>query len=467
MHGTRRILLSAALLILVARCGATDGDGSAPLPPLDPPDAKAWRPAAPLAEEGLSPSVEVDADGEFLAVWTQAGPSALGPYSLESRRLAASGWAEPQAFTSPQSDLVAARLATDQHGQALAVWTDQQGVWASRQEPGRGWLAPQSVAAAPLVGLFFDAAWDGQGHAHVLWLVGESGRALVRARRFSAETGWEAPVELREAGSVGPPSLAVNERGDAVAAWSEFTLAASDVLACRYTPGKGWGESVLVGRFSTEHPTAKIGLATTRVHVTNPRVAIDREGTAIVAWGEDALPEAGATLRARRSSSSGDWEPEQILVELESKGEARPGDLKFDARGNATLVWAQFADAGIRDGSLWADRFEPGRGWGVPVQLQDEGLGDGPPDLGVSPGGSAVVAWAQLDGPGRLSFWAARWVPGGGWSAPALLQAVGPELKADWTFGEPKVAVALGGRAAAVWSWPDRQRYRLWASHLE
>ncbi len=87
----------------------------------------------------------------------------------------------------------------------------------------------------------------------------------------------------------------------------------------------------------------------------------------------------------------------------------------MDIDGNAVAVWTQYDGTG---GSIWANRFVPGMGWGRPELIETDDLGHAfDPQVSMDPAGSVVAVWHQDDGT-RDDIWANR---GMGNVPPALV----------------------------------------------
>jgi hypothetical protein len=106
----------------------------------------------------------------------------------------------------------------------------------------------------------------------------------------------------------------------------------------RYTPGVGW---------SAPETLADGGVT------SNPRVATDSEGNAIVAYTRLAPPETVADAWAH-TYSGGEWSGPVLLGLDRSNAEEDPAfqpSLAMDPNGNAMVVWREGPD-------IWAAAFE-------------------------------------------------------------------------------------------------------------
>jgi hypothetical protein len=176
-------------------------------------------------------------------------------------------------------------------------------------------------------------------------------------------------------------------------------------------------------------------------------IAVDGSGNAIAAWAEQDSLGAVSHILARRYASGSGWGP---TVPVETDNTARSGSfrLRMNASGNAVAAWRH------NDGALnhiWANMFDPSRGWGVagPIEADTAEDSSATPAAAIDPGGNAVVLWRQADGSGN-SLFANRYAVGGGWGEPVPVESeagdVAPELGLD---------VDPDGNAIAVWLQDD------------
>jgi hypothetical protein len=170
---------------------------------------------------------------------------------------------------------------------------------------------------------------------------------------------------------------------------------------------------------------------------------------------------SGETLDMTKSwtfrTRDGQWD-EPVLMEISDVGGAVTPQVAVEPNGNAVAVWSQF-DGTRRN--IWANRFTPAAGWGVPERIETDNAGDADfPDLALDPSGHAVAVWRQSDGT-RTNIWANRYSPTSGWSAAELIETNNAD---DAIF--PEVALDPNGNAIAVWSQSDGTRFSIWANRF-
>lgn len=136
-------------------------------------------------------------------------------------------------------------------------------------------------------------------------------------------------------------------------------------------------------------------------------------------------------------------------------------DLVVDLDGNVTVVWAEYT-GGFNTFGIWAARYTTGGGWGAAVPLEDQGSGDARrPRVDVDPAGRVTAVWQERetqDSGVPSHIWSARYVPGGGWTTPVLIE------NAEESAGLADVAVDPNGNAIAVWQQANGSANDIWSN---
>ncbi len=184
----------------------------------------------------------------------------------------------------------------------------------------------------------------------------------------------------------------------------------------------------------------------------DPRLVVDRWGHATVVWRMGSW----GTIWANRYLPGKGWTG---AVRIESgTGNALNPQAAVDAQGNVFVVWySQLSGAQ----TVWANRFSPDTGWASPVQLDQEGKAHAYQQrVAVDAQGNATAVWIQGGEPrSHVAF--ARYVPGAGWGSPALA-----EDDADTSsLRHVALAVGPGDQAFAVWNRLTTPR-SIWASRF-
>ncbi len=183
------------------------------------------------------------------------------------------------------------------------------------------------------------------------------------------------------------------------------------------------------------------------------KVAADPQGNAVAVWDES--DGMTSSIWANRFTPMTGWGG-GVLVE-DNAGNAEAAQVGMDRNGNATSLWRQ-QEATRFD--IWASRLVPSTGWNDAVTIEVNNAGNANfPRLSVAPGGNAMAVWGQSDGT-RINIWANRFVLGMGWENAALIEQAGGNGML------PDVALDSNGDAMAVWSQTDGTRFNVWANRF-
>jgi len=133
-----------------------------------------------------------------------------------------------------------------------------------------------------------------------------------------------------------------------------------------------------------------------------------------------------------------------VLVGRGEGGDAWAPQIAMDRSGNSVVAWTQ--EVGTR-GTVWANRYESGAGWGRPSLIGDDSARDfGLPRVAISESGDAIAVWEAFtdDVLGR-SVWESRYVAGQGWTTAS------PVPGASENSQEAQVGMGPNGTALVVW----------------
>ena len=342
---------------------------------------------------------------------------------------------------------------------ALAAVTST--IWAlGMAAPAQAaWHAPVSISAPGDIGPT-SLAVNARGDAIAVWTrdVGYSGfwgTYAVEAAFRSAHGLWRRPVRLgmayefygRGAGSDLPVSVALGPRGQAVVVWREADPSSGRELIWAASRGEG-------GRWQKPIVLSRGGTAPDPEESWPSfgpvQVVLDRRGSATALWTE-----MGNVLTAVRPAG-GPWHKPVIIAPASNNPE-----MALDAKGDATAAWTHFLS--IRRGILVQSAFKAAGGsWSRPVTIGQESSSDyAPPALAVDARGNTVAGWVNTQShPCTISVRAAFKPAGRRWRQPATLQRFpaapynnpgNPGVVCTGPGVVVQVAFA-GGRATATWS---------------
>jgi hypothetical protein len=169
----------------------------------------------------VAPHLAADANGNAIAVWSQGDGVKFNAYTS---RFSAGSWGLVELLeTSNVSYATAPRIAMNAAGNAVAVWLedemDNTNVWARHYTAGVGW-GTTVLIDSPL-GYGADSpnvAIDPAGHATAIWPF----RGYIYANHFTAGTGWGTPEKLETViGGLGSRNVAMDVNGNAIAVWGQ------------------------------------------------------------------------------------------------------------------------------------------------------------------------------------------------------------------------------------------------------
>lgn len=210
----------------------------------------------------------------------------------------------------------------------------------------------------------------------------------IFGQRFDAAgalIGPEFRINTRTENDQSAPVVAVNARGDFVVVWTSEQQdgGGTGLFGQRYNNiGQAIGAEFQI---NTE----------TQGNQLNPSVALDDSGDFVVVWQSNNQDQDsdGYGVYARRYSSSGNPNQNQILVNETTRGDQIDPAVAIDANGNFTVVWAS-EDQGNGFG-IFGQRFlSNGRRTGEEFQVDNQSDNDQlQPTIGLTPTSDFVVAW--------------------------------------------------------------------------
>lgn len=387
---------------------------------------------------GVTPQLAMDANGNAIAAWVQAG-------EIWANRFAAGAWAGAERVVRAPARAPALALAG---GQGWLAWAQREGaietINARRHAADTGWddaiqplsrhpdpvLSPGS-ARTPRI------ATDATGRATAIWIqerfAGEAPSAWGSV--FAPGSGWSAPQDFRDAWSA-EPSVVMDGRGNAVAAWTGENAAFNALRIAQHQAGVGW--SGILRPWGAREVSDR-----------EPQLAANANGDAVAIWSS-TMPccSTSRDIHVSHKRGSDPWTLPQ-RIELNDAVDGIAPQIAMDASGNAVAVWQQAGD--VRE--IWTARFAPATGWSDPQLLQQTPGAMGPPQLALAPNGDALVAWWQTGVAGTelvSELWRAR-IHAGTWSFATLTR---PQID------DVRLAIDANANGLVVW----RQLDGIWAA---
>ena len=281
----------------------------------------------PAAGAGVtSPRVDVDSDGNAIAVWVQA----LGGTTVvrAARYTVSAAWSVPITISIPSENVTGGvAFGMDATGNAVAAWMSISGgvptLRASQYtEATNSWNAPATIGSAGRSPTVVRLAVNRTGSAaFVAFRSFEGGRDVLRAARLEPGTGmWSAPALVSTPGQdVFDLDIAVDEQGRAVALWNRFDGAFRTIQSARYVGGWSAPDNRMTG-------------ADTR----DVSVDTDATGNAVAAWTRSD----GTRYRVQASAFSIATATWTVAADVSDPlGDAAVPQVRLHSNGTAVAVW--------------------------------------------------------------------------------------------------------------------------------
>jgi PKD repeat protein len=407
--GRLRVILAAAIVALIAAPGA---------------GAAVWQGPVPISDAAFSawetPRISIGASGDAAAVWWD---DAAGGRVLLARRPAGGAWSTPAAIGDSASPLTAL-TGVDGAGNVTAVWSNSVGTvttiatWpAAAPAPslttlnqvddtmtfqpaliselvvnpsGTAIMTGKSGMSNLAMGyrttatgafafsLRFGISSVATEEPHIALNDAGSGVVIYRsgntiwASRLSAAVGSFGPSDAVNAGLLGATSpqdlsVAIDQAGDILIG---FTMAETGGMGSRAV-GTAWRSPT--GDWTPQWPLSTVGALATFT-ATNTSVAVNRSGTAILAWTQAGATPLDSSASARIGSSlTGAFGP---IERINDVGVYAPSVAIADD-GTIAASWEQDTTGGARIGQARART--PAGVWGDTRTLDPPHLADTEP----------------------------------------------------------------------------------------
>jgi hypothetical protein len=305
-------------------------------------------------------TVAMDADGDFVIVWTgdAADGSGTGVFAQRFNAAGVRQGREFQVNTSTVGDQQFATVAMDASGDFVVTWSSDDGsgsgIFAQRYNALGAAQGTEFQVNANIANdqLYSSVAMDAGGDFVVAWESdGADGSQFgIFARRFNAAgtalTG-DFQVNTTAAGNQTTPSVSMNAQGDFVFAWASDGQDGSGdgVYARRYNAaGAAQGGEFQVNETTDNSQTA-------------PTVALDAAGDFVIAWTGVGQDEDGSSgIFAREYNSSGKTLSGEFRVNTFTTNNQLFSSVSMNAEGDFVAVWSSYGQDGSGYG-IYAQRF--------------------------------------------------------------------------------------------------------------
>ena len=245
---------------------------------------------------GQGGNVAMDAEGDYVVVWTSANQDG-GGYGVYAQRYNSGGVAEGTEF------LVNSTVSNDQLNPAVAM-----------------------DAAGDFVVTWTSAGQDGSGYG-------------VYAQRYNAAAvaqGNEFLVNTTTLGDQQSSTVAMDAAGNFVVTWSSYGQ-----------DGDGWG--VYAQRYDESGVALGSEIqvnATTAGNQLYSTIAMDAAGDFVVTWSSSGQDTDGYGVYAQRFNSAGIAQGSEFLVNETTTGDQRYSNVAMDSAGNFVVTWSSYGQDG-------------------------------------------------------------------------------------------------------------------------
>lgn len=330
--------------------------------------------------------------GDTIAVWIQAESGGLRNVWSSYYDSDKKAWSAPDIVENNDvGSAMGASVAMDSAGNAVVTWFQFVGgkynIYASMFDKSEGaWGSAIDIdwvdgghAFKPVVSM------DDFGNAVVVWYQRDGSRYSILSNRYDFAAGAWGEAEFLESSDSGDaytPYIDGTASGKVMAVWKQFDGESYNVWSSSYEPGSGWGVPILL-------EDENLGGA------YNPVIALNDKGDAVAAWIQyDGTKDS--VYANRYVMESGQWSGASLLEQGDGGSSYEP-KVDMDNNGNAIVAWGQY------DGSrcvIFASRFDAeADAWQGEIKLDEGQAADSDyPDVAMDSEGNAVVVWQHYGG---------------------------------------------------------------------
>ncbi|MHC5858254.1 NHL repeat-containing protein [Nostoc sp.] len=298
-----------------------------------------------------SPTIAIDADGDFVISWTGQDGSGSGIYAQRYNSAGVAVGSEFRVNSTTSGNQNNSTIAIDAVGDFVISWTGQDA-------SGSGIYAQRYNSAGVAVGSEFRVnnttsgdqnnstiAIDADGDFVVSWQsYGQDGDYYgIYAQRYNnagVAVGVEFQVNSTTIRNQFNPAIAMDASGDFVVSWQSLGQDGSGygIYAQRYN-----NAGVAVGvEFQVNNTTIS--------NQTNPTVAMDANGDFVISWQSYGQDGDNNGIYARRYNSSGVAQGSEFLVNDTTTDNQSNPSVAIAADGNFVISWQSFEQDGSSDG---------------------------------------------------------------------------------------------------------------------
>lgn len=245
---------------------------------------------------------------------------------------------------------------------------------------------------------------------------------------YTDGNGWTmTDVMTDEIGNSGYPSIAINNNGDAIAAWHQGVGAQHNIWASHYTAAQGWTAII-----ELEH-SIDSGFA--------PEVSMNNNGAGIAIW-QSSINEVDSSKKIWASlyNPNTGWGSAALL-------DAHTVDwpqATIDENGDILAAWE-------KDGHLWSAGFTDSGGWSAPTQISVQSSDNLMSSVFFrDSNGDNNILWLRLAVGDRSELLTRRYAVGSGWQPIEIITTV-PSSSSLYALSSLAVTTDKNGNALAIW----------------
>ncbi|WP_109831263.1 putative Ig domain-containing protein [Reichenbachiella versicolor] len=297
-------------------------------------------------------SVAMDDDGNFVVSWIGPDGSNSGVYA---RRFNANGVALGDEF------LVNTETSDNQYRSAVAMDADGDFVitWQSANQDGDDWgIYAQRYNASGVAqdGEFLvntktsqdqrspSVAMDADGDFVVSWTTGDYSTGFTFQRFDASGVPQGSETSVISSIYLGSSSVGMAPDGDFVITWRNEYKSAEGIYAKRYNAdGVLQGDQFLVNTFVSGQQS-------------NPSIAMEADGDFVIVWQSSGQDGSGQGVYGQRFRKSGEFKDEEFQINTETSSNQQFPVVASDDAGGFVVAWQSTDQDGSNNG-VYAQKY--------------------------------------------------------------------------------------------------------------
>lgn len=322
-------------------------------------------------------------------------------------------WSSPTAISTVLTNASTPNVVIDSSGNATAVWVESNTIKASSLPSGGSWTMPTTLSNVLNTASLPKVAVDGSGNVTAIWIE----NTQITSATLPSGGSWTSSTAVSASGAT-KPSFSIDSTGNVVAVWIRSTFIESSTRKS--------GSWSLVSVLSTANSD-------------NPHVVISEFGTAMAVW-HSIVSGADVIVSDILTISTNTWAtPKNVFNGTASFFHNYP-KIAIDANGNATVAWFRY---NLLDGTAYqnvqvitSSLSQGANAWGIPTFLSNSGIRN-PADLTIKlrydTSGNTLAVWTNSYDGETFSIESSQRLFGGSWllfaqPSPPTLYSIGMDV---------------------------------------